>query len=321
MFGYVSVAQLAADIRENIHRIPSDIDLVVGVPRSGMIPSYLIGLYLNRHVADVETFLASRVLGHGHTRPVGVALENFSAARHILIVDDSVSSGGSMRRTCERIHASGYVGKITRCAAIVAPGKRADIDLWFRELAHPRAFEWNVFHHPDIYKSCFDLDGVLCVDPTEDVNDDGPKYREFICNAVPLHKPTGKIGHIVSARLEKYRSVTEDWLLRNGISYGTLHLMDLPSKEERVRAGNHSKHKADFYKAVDSFLFFESDQNQAEEIANLSGKPVLCVGTMSLHLPGMTSMAAAVRYTRWLTRAPVLNLRDWLRHAMQRKVR
>ena len=32
-----------------------DIDLVVGVPRSGMIPAYMIGLILNLPVIDIES--------------------------------------------------------------------------------------------------------------------------------------------------------------------------------------------------------------------------------------------------------------------------
>ena len=39
-----------------------------------MIPAYLIGLYLNRMVTDVETFLANGAAGHGSTRKVSRSL-------------------------------------------------------------------------------------------------------------------------------------------------------------------------------------------------------------------------------------------------------
>ena len=35
MFGYVSIADLSHEVRNNLHRIPRTVDLVVGVPRSG----------------------------------------------------------------------------------------------------------------------------------------------------------------------------------------------------------------------------------------------------------------------------------------------
>ncbi len=313
MFGYESVAQLAADIRENIHAVPRDVDLVVGIPRSGMIPAYLIGLYVNRLVTDLETFLANGNAGHGGTRAVGASVAEPWAAKHVLLVDDSISSGGSMRRCLERIRATPFQGRITTCAAIALPSMTAGVDIHFREMPRPRVFEWNLFHHPEVPNSCFDMDGILCVDPTVHENDDGPRYREFLSAARPLFAPTVKIGHIVSARLEKYRDLTESWLERHGIGYGKLHLIDLPSGEERRRLGAHSTHKAKVYKDTGAFLFYESDPEQARDIAQVSGKPVLCTADMQLYLPGVRNVRAGVARAAWRLKTPLYRLKGWLR--------
>lgn len=45
---YKSYGDLIFDIKRNIVKIPSDIDLIVGVPRSGMVPAYMIGLALSK---------------------------------------------------------------------------------------------------------------------------------------------------------------------------------------------------------------------------------------------------------------------------------
>ncbi len=317
MYGYVSIADLSNDIRAHLHKVPADVDLIVGIPRSGMIPAYMIGLYLNRLVIDLDNFLAGGLAGHGQTRPVGTRVASPFDARHILLVDDSLATGLSMRKCLGRLHAANFRGRISTCAAIVAPSRQWDVDLFFRELAYPRIFEWNAFHHPDIANSCFDLDGILCLDPTDDENDDGVCYEQFLSSAKTLFRPTQRIGHIVSARLEKYRTQTEAWLAQAGIQYGKLHLIDLPSAAERIRLGAHSTHKAKIYVETEARLFYESDLRQAQEIAKISGKPVLCTANMSMQLPGGVHFAAAIRNAKWKLRAPLGRLKGWLRHQLR----
>jgi uncharacterized HAD superfamily protein/adenine/guanine phosphoribosyltransferase-like PRPP-binding protein len=313
MFGYVSISQLSADIRAKLYLIPRDIDLIVGIPRSGMIPAYMIGLFTNRLVTDLETFLANGRAGHGSTRAVGAQLVEAFAAQHILLVDDSLRTGKSMKDCVARIRDAGFAGTVTTCAIIVVPEKGIEVDLFFREMPHPRIFEWNAFHHPQICDSCFDLDGILCVDPTSHDNDDGPRYLDFLRSARPLIVPTQRIGHIVSARLEKYRPQTEQWLADHGIAYDQLHLIDLPSAAERQRLGTHASHKAKIYQDTNAILFYESDVKQAREIAHLSGKPVLCIADMSLYLPGGLQLDSHIRNAKWHLERPIGRLKGWLR--------
>jgi uncharacterized HAD superfamily protein/adenine/guanine phosphoribosyltransferase-like PRPP-binding protein len=313
MFGYVSVAQLSQDIRAGIWQIPDDVDLIVGIPRSGMLPAYLIGLYVNRLVADLEAFLANERLGHGQTRVVGVALERPQDAKHVLLVDDSVATGASIENARSRVAAAGFSGSLTTCAAIVSPEQKGQVDIFFREMPRPRLFEWNALHHSTIATSCVDLDGVLCVDPSEEDNDDGIRYLEFIRTATPLFRPTHTIGHIVSARLERYRLATEEWLKKSKIEYGQLHLLDLPNKEERKRLRAHVSHKAAVYRSTGSRMFYESDAAQAKEISQLAAKPVLCISDMTMYLPGHMSTEAVVSKIKWKLKIPYGHLRGWLR--------
>jgi uncharacterized HAD superfamily protein/hypoxanthine phosphoribosyltransferase len=314
MYGYVSVADLSCDIRAHLHEIPPDVDLIVGIPRSGMIPAYMIGLFLNRLVIDLDNFLQNGHAGHGQTRPVAAQVGTPFGAKHILLVDDSLATGLSMRKCLDRIRGAQFRGRITTCAAIVAPSRHWDVDVFFREVPYPRIFEWNAFHHPDISNSCFDLDGILCLDPTDDENDDGPCYEKFLASARTLFRPTQRIGHIVSARLERYRAQTEGWLAQAGIQYGQLHLIDLPTAAERIRLGAHSVHKAKVYTETGAVLFYESDLKQAQEIAQISGKPVLCTANMSMQLPGGMSLATTIRNARWWLRGPLGRAKGWLRH-------
>jgi uncharacterized HAD superfamily protein len=133
---------------------------------------------------------------------------------------------------------------------------------------------------------CFDLDGVFCEDPTDYENDDGEKYKTFINNVAAKNIPTYEIGDIVSARLEKYRPQTEQWLKKNGIKYRNLHLIDLPSAVERQKLAPHASFKASIYgRLTESKLFIESDARQAREIADMTGKPVFCMETNDIFYP------------------------------------
>jgi len=148
-------------------------------------------------------------------------------------------------------------------------------------------FEWNIMHHPRLDEACVDIDGVLCLDPSEDENDDGVNYIAFITNARPLIIPSSKIKHIVTSRLEKYRPQTEEWLRRNGVQYQHLHMLDLPTAEERRRLKMHHKFKADVYSGDrEARLFIESEAEQAREIMLATNKPVYCTADNVLYAPG-----------------------------------
>lgn len=317
MFGYVSYAQLSTAIRTQLHAIPGDVDLIVGIPRSGMMPAYQIGLFLNRVVCDIDAFIAGSSISHGHTRKVGIALTSPRQARHILLVDDSIATGTSMQKALARIQESGYTGKVSTCAAIAAPSLQSSVDVSFITLPLPRMFEWNAFHHGCVENACFDLDGVLCVDPAAHDNDDGPRYEAFLSSAQPLFRPTLRIGHIVSARLEKYRGLTEGWLRAKNISYGQLHLVDLPSRAERIRLGAHCSHKIRVYRETGASMFYESDLGQAREIAEGSGKPVLCVGDMSMVMPGASNLTATAKSALWRLHYPLGRAKGWLKQQLR----
>lgn len=99
-----------------------------------------------------------------------------------------------------------------------------------------------------------DIDGVLCVDPTPEENDDGPRYREFLLNAQPLFIPRTEVGTLVTSRLEKYRPETMAWLKKNHVKYDKLVMLDLPNKEARQRANCHASFKAKEYKLSTTYM-------------------------------------------------------------------
>jgi len=309
---YRSIGDLSLLISKNLHKVPHDVELVVGIPRSGMLVASIIALKWNLPLTDLASFLGNQPLKKGSSRSYKMNhLLHAQDARRILLVDDSISSGAAMDEARQQLDA--YVaggGHVTTLVAYAEAKTRQRVDVHFETLAQPRMFEWNLMHHPRLAEACLDIDGVLCVDPTMEQNDDGPRYLDFVSTAAPLVLPTIKVKHIVTSRLEKYRPQTEAWLRQHGVQYEQLHMLDLPTAEERRRLNMHHKFKARIYAADPAAtLFVESERRQAIEILRAANKPVFCTEDSQMYLPGASlgAMKAAseqltVRIRRKLAR-------------------
>ncbi len=273
---YRSIDYLNKLIRDNISIIPRDIDLVVGVPRSGMLPATIIALLLNKPLKTLPELSNST-----ETSFTTRHLEATNGTRKILVVDDSCMTGGSILKAKEFMNTIVEPEtEVIYCCIFTAGEAAKYLDLYFEVCEPPRAFEWNIMNHSCLVATCMDLDGVLCVDPTDEQNDDGPNYVEFLKTAKPLFPaPKYEIGAIVTSRLEKYRKETEQWLKDNSIPYSSLIMLDVPDKETRQRLGLHAVFKAQIYNKLNALLFIESDDNQARYIANYTNKPVYCTGS------------------------------------------
>lgn len=274
---FKSYEDLTTCIVKNIHRIPRDIDIVVGVPRSGTMVGNIIALYLNLPFTDLYSFMDRRELHTGSTRKCRNWIKQVSEARHVLVVDDSVSSGKAMKEAKAQLASLGIDCKFTFLAVYGLRASMSMADIILEYCEQPRMFEWNFMHHWALEYCCMDIDGVICEDPTRKENDDGVNYAKFLKTARPKFLPTQKVGTLVSCRLEKYRQQTEEWLKEHDVTYDRLILMDNISAKERALSVNHGAYKASIYMQSKSMLFFESDYDQALEICRISKKPVFCV--------------------------------------------
>ncbi|MEO1024247.1 MAG: glycosyltransferase [Pseudomonadota bacterium] len=274
---YRDYFDLSQTISSNIARIPP-VDIVVGVPKSGLIPGTMIATMRNLPFFDLDGFLFSFNARKGQRRQTNGLIDE---RKRVLIVDDSVNTGNELRRTAERLAGLEEFAEFTFCGIYgnQSKPKKTPPHFTLEVVPQPRIFQWNYRNHIIAENACFDMDGVLCVDPTADDNDDGPRYREFIESAAPLYIPTKRISAIVTSRLERYRKETEAWLKNNGVRYGELIMLDLPDAETRRKLNIHAAYKAEVFGKRSEILFVESNHTQAEEIARLTDKPVLCTDT------------------------------------------
>lgn len=294
-------------------RLPASIEVVVGIPRSGLLAATMLGLQLNVPVTDVSGFLEDRLLTTGH-RPTRRGRPGDSNGPRAVIVDDSLYQGKAIRRVKAEVEAAVPRSEIIYAAAFVTKAGREMVDLYGEVVDMPRAFSWNILHHPDVLKrSCVDIDGVLCVDPAPTANDDGPEYRRFLASAQALFLPASPVKYLVTSRLEKYRSETEQWLREHGVEYERLVMLDLPDAATRQATRPHARHKADFYARSGADLFVESDYRQAVEIASRSGRQVFAVDRREMIYPsaGRAALKAPGPFFRSVTHLPPATALAW----------
>lgn len=278
---YVSYSDMATTIRANLWKIPHDVDLVVGVPRSGMIAALMIAEVMNKRVADIDTFLDDRVMGMGGRG--GLIRE--TPIRKVLVVDDTVFTGTNMQKVRERLEPlAAHFEFIFACIYTDGFGAKQKVDIVLEDIAGQDGplvlYEWNIFHHYEEVSSqmMWDVDGLMCQEPPWD--SDTEAYERYLPEAVPMVIPSTKVGAIVTYRLEKYRDVTEEWLERMGVRYGRLIMFPADTADERNKLCPSWRFKAMIYKENEwAHLFVESSDFQAELIRHYAGKPAYAYET------------------------------------------
>ena len=278
---YIKVAHLNHDIRRILPKLPADIDIVVAIPRDGIIVAALIGLYRSIPFIDVDGFCNRRVFTPGKKYR---SYWDSGKIKKVLLVDDTMVTGDSMAEAQERILALGWDIKLYTAAIYLFETNLADtvgkVDFYSRVLPKGQLiFEWYITHQESrLADALVDLDGVLCANPTEEQLTTGKRYLEFIKTAGLALRPMVEIGTIITGRNEEYREPTTEWLEQHGISYRNIIMR--PGE-----VADHAKFKADHYRKSTAKLFIESSVAQAKYISVTTGKPVLCIGNNTLY-PG-----------------------------------
>lgn len=266
MLNFINYEQFNKDIFELIQKLPK-IGGVVGVPRSGMIPATII---------STELHIPLGIAGNNNLYGGNRLNFNKNIKNPILIIDDTLDTGKSLSNIKDKIKFKNVI----YAAVYVSPGSENLIDYYSTILEKPRIFEWNLFNNYYIKNSIFDMDGVICFDPTT-FDDDGELYKDSLINAKPLHIPNYPIYAIVTGRLEKWRDVTETWLKKYNIKYQHLIMSQYETAEER-RKHNIAEYKAEQYIKLNGNLFVESNDNQAKIIAEITKFPVISIESKKL---------------------------------------
>jgi orotate phosphoribosyltransferase len=284
---YRSVGDLNDQIVRWVENLPLDIEVVVGIPRSGLLVANLVAMYLNIPMTHVEGLISGKLLQSG-ARYSGGSRETFLCKpRSVLVVDDSVSYGGQMAQTKAELAQAGLPHRIRYGAVYITPEARdgGHVDHFCEVVPRPRVFEWNVMHHASMLKrACVEIDGVLARIPGRSIDAGKQRSKRLLEDAEPLWRPRFELGWIVTSRPEQYRTLTEEWLARHGVQYAGLLMMPLGQTGgdglERC-----ARFKAEAYVSTGASLLLEYPAELSCRVATLARRPVYCVQTRELIRP------------------------------------
>jgi len=269
---FISYKELVNDTRALASKLKPH-DLVVAIPRSGLIPGCIISELWGKPLTTPDMVAKDKpeVLSYGRRLQGGLP-----SIGSILVIDDSFNHGNELDKCKEKLKSVPKGIHITYAAVY---GRKNDKGcLCYKLVPQPRQFEWNWLHHESIEATCFDMDGVLCVKPTHMENDYGDNYEVFLKFTKPKFIPQVAIPAIITGRLEKYRPQTEAWLDKHNVNYKELIMRKDPGTP-------HAEHKANHLKLdrLKHCKFVEDEPAQAKAIANLADRPVICVSEMKVY--------------------------------------
>lgn len=271
-FNYIN-----ALVFKNLSKLPNDIDLIIGIPRSGLIIAAIISEFRHLPMTDLYSFINNIPIQKIATGSIAPEFD-VTLAKHILLVDDAVGHGISITNA-KNILTKHTNAKITTYTVFTEDYGKNKVDIYCQILTE-QFLPWSILKRSTPV-SCVDIDGVLTEDVPNWANDDGPKYIDFLKNQKQLFIPDRSIHTLVSGRLEKYRTITENWLHSHNIQFKNLILLNLPNNIERNKI-NVGAYKADVYNKIGLSLFIESDINEALTIKSITKKPVFCTSICNL---------------------------------------
>jgi hypothetical protein len=240
-------------------RLPNDIDGIVGIARSGLLPGSILATMLHLPLWSCTKTSGLQWLGTG-IRTDG-RFDQAPPPRKVAVVDDVVASGSEML-AITRIVGDRWPGTaLLKLPIYCHPNTRSQVDMCAARLSGWYFLEWNWANANHAATCGYDCDGILC-------RDDDPTRPLFL----PRRKP---VPLICSGRHEIHRAATVAWLARWNVRYDRLVLRDF-GELDVYDAELIASMKAREYAASGCGLFAESDTWQAQRINEITGKPVLC---------------------------------------------
>lgn len=267
---FVSNAHIAVATSKWAEEIAAEeFDIIIGVPRSGMMIASMLSLKLGKPLSTPSSFCNDEIWASKKI--------NIGKIEKVFVVDDTASTGDTMKEVVKLIKDKHPKLEVKSGALFVSKTGRQWVDMYYEVMPEPMQGEWNLMHQK-LGPIGFDMDGVLCEDCPAGADNNEEKYLFFIKNAKPLYIPVFEIDYIITSRLEKYRGETEVWLKNHGVKYKTLIMWNL--KDKSMRNINAGVYKSREISNLDIEYFVESRLDEAEIIWNKTKVPTVCIEKM-----------------------------------------
>jgi hypothetical protein len=141
-----TVSDLFSAVRRNAHRLPRDVDLVVGVPRSGILAACAVSLVINRPYTDLQSFINGHDVANYSFRKGLAPNIPGDGGISILLVDDSINRGLGMsvaRQKLEAYDGARYLEFLKNAPLLNAPCHKINSIVTSRlEKYRPHTVDW-----------------------------------------------------------------------------------------------------------------------------------------------------------------------------------
>lgn len=274
---WFSLEDLQRDTVVLAKNLPWPIRGVVGVPRSGVMIASTIASWLNVPLGMItdEGFKISR--SHGRR-----LIEDQFQEGPWIVIDDDTWRGISM------LDAQSQVPGETMTAAIISRIDGYTPDIVLRRYLHTWLCEWRFFSSWLLPKTGFDFDGIFCEDCPDEDDDDGRRYNRFLQTVERKWVPRGHhVPLIATARMEKYRRVTLEWMKGHGLQVQKMVMGDWPTLGERTLEKVIDLKARAIHTTPEIQFFVESCPFQAELLSHsCPNHPIICPSTSQIFNKG-----------------------------------
>ena len=287
---YRQVSEMCDRVSASLGMLPPDLDMVVGIPRSGMIAATLITLYRNLPMTDMEGLFEGRMIKSGHR---SIEQMNSDGRRcKALVIDDSVGSGSQMRAARERLKVLEDRFEFVFAAVYVTETGRELVDVAMEMCPTPRCFQWNVMNHPYMAHACVDVLALLQPSVSERV-----MASQKLCDLwdqIPLFKPKYKLASLVVPAEAAERQQVEQWMQQHGLSCERIVFggRDWAGYGKARHAAQHD---------LSLLMAYVYSRHDARRAASVAGLPTLSADCFELIQP--TAMGSARHQLRRLPAA------------------
>lgn len=270
-----TIDQLVEDTLEWMKSFDNVYDVIVGIPRSGMLVADLIASKLGKPLSTPSQMMQGYCYRPGDRGFPSKA----PPLRRILLVDDSAISCRTMQKVNEELEKALPGVQIDCGALIVTKNSRELVDCYGRICPVHQIYEWNMMTLKRGITG-MDMDGVICEDCPGVSQVTETDYVHWMQTAKPYLIPNYRIDYIISNRLEKFRVITEDWLRKHEVEFDRLILF--PSHDMNDRIGHEAENKIRQLLIYKPEIFIESNVDEAEQIWKGTKIPVISIRMMKM---------------------------------------
>ena len=263
---FITIGDEVSQLRAWIATIPSDFDIVVGIPRSGLFTASLLSTEFGKPLSIPELIIQNK---YWVTRTGTENLKIDLDTARLLLVDDSAGTGSSLNEAKDLILK--HKPNVTIKTAVPWLSHKSKADYSLKHFPNDIEPTWirSLMHNKYIPPIAFDFDGVLCMDY------DGSDYLNFLINVKPYKIPIYEIDYIITGRKEFYRCNTELWLSQNKVKYKELHMC--PNGKPTI------DFKVEMIRKLKPGIFVESNPLEAIELHKRTGIRVISLGDEQLY--------------------------------------